>query len=104
MLSNETAQKLFGDENPVGRILRVNADTDYEVTGVLAPFSGNSHLKVDALIRDTVYIFPSWTGNNPATYVAVHPNTDVAGLEEKITEAINPRLRAEMEKRGAKYG
>ena len=101
VLSSETAQKLFGDDNPVGRTLRFNADTDYEITGVLAPFPDNSHLATDALVRDTTYVFSSWTGNNPATYVAVYPNTDVAGLEEKITKAINPRLRAEMEKRGA---
>ena len=101
VLSHETAQQLFGNENPVGRTLRVNADTDYEVTGVLAPFAGNSHLEVDALIRDTTYVFSSWTGNNPATYVALHPNTDVAALEEKITESITPRLRAEMERMGA---
>lgn len=101
VLSDATAQKLFGNENPVGRILRVNADTDYEITGVLAPFPNNSHLEVDALVRDTAYIFSSWTGNNPATYVAVHPNTDVMALEEKITEAITPRLRAEMERMGA---
>ncbi len=29
VLSDETAQTLFGKENPVGRILRVNTDTDY---------------------------------------------------------------------------
>ena len=106
VLSSETAQTLFGNQNPVGRTLRVNANTDYEVTGVLAPFPGNSHLDVDALLRDTAYVFSSWTSNNPATYVAVHPNTSIGALEEKVTEAINPRLQAEMEKYGmrqAKY-
>lgn len=101
VLSNETAQKLFGNENPVGRTLRVNADTDYEITGVLAPFAGSSHLELDALIRDTTSVYFSWTGNNPATYVALSPNTNVGALEEKITEAINPRIQAEMEKFGA---
>ncbi len=101
VLSNETAQKLFGNENPVGRTLRVNADTDYEITGVLATFAGSSHLGLDALIRDTTNVFSSWTGNNPATYVAVSPNTNVVALKEKITEAVNPRVQAEMESFGA---
>ena len=101
VLSYETTQKLFGNENPVGRTLRVNADTDYEITGVLATFSGSSHLKIDALIRDTTHVFSSWTSNNPATYVALSPNTNVAALEQKITEAINPRIQAEMERFGA---
>ncbi len=59
VLSNETAQTLFGNENPVGRTLRVNADTDYEITGVLAPFAGSSHLVIDALIRDTTSVYLS---------------------------------------------
>ena len=101
VLSDETARRLFGNENPVGRTLRVNANTDYEITGVMAPFPGNSHLEMDALLRDTAYVFSSWTGNNPATYLAVHPNTNVAALEEKITEVINPRIRAQMEKYSA---
>ena len=101
VLSNETAQTLFGNENPVGRTLRVNADTDYEITGVLAPFAGSSHLAIDALIRDTTSVYLSWTGNNPATYVALSPNSNVAALEQKITEAINPRIQAEMERFGA---
>ena len=101
VLSNETAQTLFGNENPVGRTLRVNADTDYEITGVLAPLAGSSHLAIDALIRDTTSVYLSWTGNNPATYVALSPNSNVAALEQKITEAINPRIQAEMERFGA---
>ena len=101
VLSDKTAQTLFGNENPVGRTLRVNADTDYEITGVLAPFAGSSHLEVDALIRDTTNVYLSWTGNNPATYVALNPNTNVAALEQKVADAINPRIRAEMESFGA---
>ncbi|MGB3776778.1 MAG: ABC transporter permease [Tunicatimonas sp.] len=101
VLSNETSQKLFGNENPVGRTLRVNADTDYEITGVLAPFAGSSHLAIDALIRDTANVYLSWTGNNPATYVALNPNSSVATLEQKIADAINPRIQAEMESFGA---
>ena len=101
VLSSETSQKLFGSENPVGRILRVNADTDYEITGVLAPFAGSSHLAIDALIRDTANVYLSWTGNNPATYVSLSPNSKGAALEQKITDAINPRIQAEMESFGA---
>ncbi len=101
VLSHETAQTLFGNENPVGRTLRVNAETDYEITGVLATFAGSSHLAVDALIHDTTDVYISWTGNNPATYVTLASDTDVAALEQKITQAINPRIREEMERFGA---
>ena len=105
VLSSQTAHKLFGEEDPVGRIVRLNASIDYEVTGVLAPLPGNSHIEVDALIRDTTYLFPSWIGNNLATYVSVHPRVEeVSALEDKITAAINPRLRAQYEENGIEAG
>lgn len=103
ILSDDIAQQLYGDQNPVGEVLRENNETDYLITGVFAAFEGNTHFDVDMVGRDTASFFSTWTGNSPATYVALNPNTDVAALEKKITESINPRLQKELESFGASW-
>ncbi len=103
LISEPLAEQLYGERNPVGEVLRFNDETDYLITGVLAEFAGNTHLDVDLVGRDTSYFYESWTGNNPATYVTLNPNTNVRELERKITEAINPRIQKELEKLGSTW-
>ena len=53
VLTEETAHKYFGDEEPLGRILNIDYNrrlTDFRVTGVLRNIPHNSHLQLDFLI------------------------------------------------------
>ncbi|MDF9800165.1 putative ABC transport system permease protein [Catalinimonas alkaloidigena] len=95
LLSEELAQALFGNEDPLGKIVVFNDETDFEVTGVIAEFQGNTHFDIDIVLQDTTQ-GGSWTGNWPATFVALHDGVDVANLEQKITEDLTPRLKAEV--------
>ncbi len=103
LISESLADQFYDDENPVGKVLRFNDQDDYLITGVMAEFPGNTHFDVDLVGRDTTYFYKSWTGNNPATYVSLHPETNIAQLEKKITEAITPRIKKELEKMGSSY-
>jgi len=49
-ISEQTAWKYFGDEDPVGQVLNFNEQYDVTVTGVFADIPGNSHLRFDFLI------------------------------------------------------
>ncbi|MFQ5652418.1 MAG: ABC transporter permease [bacterium] len=49
VLTSDMAEKYFGQENPVGRSLQFNNETQLRVTGVLAPLPGNTHLRFDFL-------------------------------------------------------
>ncbi|MCF8304154.1 MAG: ABC transporter permease [Bacteroidales bacterium] len=50
VLTQSTAKKYFGGENPMGNII-TNADNrQYKVTGVIEDLPGNTHLKYDGLI------------------------------------------------------
>jgi putative ABC transport system permease protein len=49
MLTETTAEKYFGDENPIGKTLHINAEQDYVVTGVLKNTPRNSHIQFDFL-------------------------------------------------------
>jgi len=49
-LSERTARKYFGDENPIGKVLNFNDQYDVTVTGVFADVPENSHIQFDFLI------------------------------------------------------
>jgi putative ABC transport system permease protein len=49
-LSEETAQKFFGDRDPVGKTLMLDKIGDATVTGVISRPVGKSHLKFDAVV------------------------------------------------------
>ena len=47
LLTNKSAEKYFGSENPIGKILTYNNQFDFEVTGVLQAPPSNSTLDFD---------------------------------------------------------
>jgi putative ABC transport system permease protein len=50
LLTQETAERFFGKQNPVGKTLSGKNVGDLTITGVLAPFPGKSHLEFDLLV------------------------------------------------------
>lgn len=56
VLSEELAERLFGDENPVGKKIRQNDANDFTVTGVFKDFPENSHMQFDLLYSYQTYI------------------------------------------------
>ncbi|HCL84639.1 MAG TPA: ABC transporter permease, partial [Chitinophagaceae bacterium] len=58
ILSSEEAQKYFGNENPLGKILTVHSNGSarpLEVTGVFKDYPSNSHLKFSVLVSYPTY-------------------------------------------------
>lgn len=42
VISRELSMKLFGDENAVGKVLRINMEQEFVISGVMAPLPSNS--------------------------------------------------------------
>ena len=92
ILTQSSAEKLFGKENPVGKTIINYGDdtTSFIVTGVLENVPQNSQLQFDALYSfSTIYsrnphMMNNWGGNWLDTYFELAPNTDVAALEKKF--------------------
>lgn len=49
VLSEETAEKYFGSQDPLGQTLTIDNKHDYKITGVLKNIPHNSHMKFDFL-------------------------------------------------------
>lgn len=87
VITETIAQRYFGDEDPIGKVLRLNQRDDVTVTAVIEDVPAQSHFHFDFLLsfrrlpRD---LDANWGGYNYYTYVKVAPTTDLTALEEKI--------------------
>jgi len=49
LVSEELAEKLFGEENPIGKVVILDGTYDFKITGVLTNIPHNSHLRFNFL-------------------------------------------------------
>lgn len=89
ILTESTARKYFGNENPVGKIIYgVNpGKKPLTVQGVIKDVPQNSHLKFDLAISLATVTNKSYcyTCNNTNTYFLLRKGTDPVKVEEGIT-------------------
>jgi len=87
VLTEETAERYFGKDDPMGKTLKVDNLGDMNVTGIIKDVPSNSHMKFDFLISTRKFsgdIDANWDWYNFYTYVRVKENTNIAGLTNKI--------------------
>ncbi|MBN8650454.1 MAG: ABC transporter permease [Cytophagales bacterium] len=101
VMSESTAKKYFGDENPIGKLVRLGTfdnQQTYEVTGIVKDTPDNSYIEFDVLL--SMSSFPtiarlhwSWVFTQLETYVRLREGTDIANTKNKLTTI--PRKYAE---------
>jgi putative ABC transport system permease protein len=99
VLTESTARRYFGNEEPIGKILRVGTDSsNYEVTGVMADCPSNSQFKFDLLAsfssmyenQDEVY----WDANY-TTFLLLRDKSDLAPLQSKVTAFMKKEMKGQ---------
>ena len=102
VLSKEFAEKVFGNENPMGQTLRSDRGMDLEVTGVLESVPINSHLQFDVLISHatleaqpffTDRLRGDWASQNWGTYLSLQANTDPILVGSQLTTMATERAQ-----------
>jgi putative ABC transport system permease protein len=97
LLTHEMAEKYFGSEDPVGKVLNADKTTDYKITGVLENVPANSHVHFDFLISfSTIYSFPEgregqvedWTNHNYITYLQLTKEADPKKVQARMSDII----------------
>jgi putative ABC transport system permease protein len=87
VLTESAARRYFGEEDPIGKTLKLNERDDVTVTAVMRDVPVESHFHFDFLLsfrrlpRD---IETNWGGYNYYTYVKIKPGTNLAEFEQKI--------------------
>jgi putative ABC transport system permease protein len=98
VLTERMARKYFGDQDPVGRTLRVNGEFDVQVSAVIKDVPAQSSLRFDAVVPFALQFAPSfqepthWGGNPLETWVLLSPGADRAAVEAKITSIAAPHF------------
>ncbi|MFC1555007.1 ABC transporter permease [candidate division KSB1 bacterium] len=89
LITREIAQKYFADENPIGKVLTINTNTDVRVSGILEDIPLNSSISFDFLLpfesplnrRDH-----EWGNRNTNTYMLFQENTSLEEFNKTFTE------------------
>ena len=96
VITRETAQKLFKQENPLGEFITVGELGSYKVTGLLKPIDGKSHIKFDALasmsttetlLKQGILEYPmdNWRNRSRGwTYLKLEAGVTAATIEDHL--------------------
>ncbi|HUX94929.1 MAG TPA: ABC transporter permease [Bacteroidales bacterium] len=102
VLSESTAKKIFGDENPIDKTLKIGSDTVlFTVTGVMADVPGNSHFEANMLssyMTNSRSNDPGWMNNNIATYLLLKPNSSYLTVNDKFKDLVIKYIGPELQR------
>ncbi len=87
VLTESTANRYFGKDNPIGQFITWENDRDYQVTGVIKDYPENTHIKPDFLasikgqdIDDNL----DWISNNIYNYILVKEGFTKQDVDAKL--------------------
>ena len=102
VVSESTAKKIFGNENPIDKVIRVGSDTaSYIVSGVMADIPGNTHFEaniISSFMTNPDSQSPVWMNNSYSTYLLLKPNSDYKSVDAKIPEMLIKYVGPEIQK------
>jgi len=102
VLTKSTAQKIFGNEDPVDKLIRFENSPDYyRVAGVSKDPPANSHFEYEMLISmDSFWNIKStdWMSNYMNTYVLLPSGSSPQNLEKKFPEMVKNYFGPQLQK------
>ena len=100
VITRSAAKKYFGDEDPIGKTVKVGGTKDFLVTGVAADAPAASQIQFDFVGSFTSLSASKeekWSEANYVTYLLLRDEKSVAALQGKIDTYIDKVLREEMQ-------
>jgi putative ABC transport system permease protein len=92
VLTKSTAKVLFGDQNPMDKIVRFDDNEELKVTAVIEDIPDNSNIKFDYLVTFSLYetipwvkgMKESWDSNSFPVYVELRDPSEAESVISKI--------------------
>jgi putative ABC transport system permease protein len=101
VLTSSLANKYFGEEDPIGKIIQVGNDkTACKVTGITGEVPSNSHFHFQAVISFSTIernFYQGWTGNSIQTYVLKNSATAINDINSKLEDLVEKYVGKELE-------
>lgn len=111
VLTETSAKKYFGNDDPIGKVVQFNKDQQLKVTGICEDVPVNSHLQFDMVISlSTVRAtsppdwFTQFPSNNLFTYVQLNYSVDPAQLKKRFPAFMDKYLGEYYTASGFKMG
>ena len=108
VLTASTAKKYFGDQDPMGKVIKMNNKLQLKVTGIARDVPNNSHLNFDLIVPisnfkyyDSIQNFPN---NGLYVYLELNPNISPTQLTSRFPEFMNKYLGKHYALNGFKMG
>ena len=101
IISESTAKKLFGDDDPIGKKLELFGGSK-EVTAVAYDYPEKSHFGFDYLVSLHQFPFftqPNWVAFSAMTYLKLQAGTDPATLERKFPSFVKQYAEGPIQQR-----
>lgn len=102
VLSKSAARRIFGEENPIDKTLKIGTDTvRYTVTGVMDDVPENSHFDaniITSFMTDPRSSNPIWIYNTLSAYLLLKPNSNYQKVNEKIPDLLVKYVGPEVQK------
>jgi ABC-type antimicrobial peptide transport system permease subunit len=95
VLTESLAEKIFGKEDPMGRVIKLDNKDNATVTGILKDPPNNTRFKFEYLLPYSYFRAQgnddeNWGNNSIRTYVMLKPNASPASINEKM-KTFKPR-------------
>ncbi len=92
VLTRRLAARLFGGDNPMGKIVTTPTGDNFTVTGVLKDLPPNTQFNFEYLLSLTyLHNQGEWNNWNTNTYVELGPGASVAAVNQKIVDLMARR-------------
>ncbi len=108
VLTKSASKKYFGDENPVGKIIVVDNEYEFIVSGVLDEIPGNTHLDFSIVLSiellERFEWFDGWWNNSLNTYVKIPTTQQATNLNSKLDQFMDKYMGEDFKKSGNRVG
>ena len=97
VITEETSKKIFGDVNPIGKVVRYDDRTDYIVRGVVKEPTGHSHFQFDMFLsRNTIRNV--WMSNGNYTYVKLKEGANFEDFKTEMRRNFMKKIEPDVER------
>ncbi|MGA1199896.1 MAG: ABC transporter permease, partial [Candidatus Latescibacterota bacterium] len=89
VLTEAMVKKYFGEDDPMGQLVRLGKRQTFRVTGVLADTQTRSHLQLDFLVSASGrkgQVMTEWFFTDAYTYVVLNQGVDVKHFQEVLLD------------------
>ena len=101
-LSDDLATRMFGDENPIGKVINYDRMLDLTVRGTYADIPVNSTLQAKAVISMPSVWKRGWGnyswagGDSWKSYIRIKPGTDIEALNKRMNLVVQQNIPANL--------